>query len=516
MSFLSVLVLIFSPIIVALCILSPFFPNNEIKIRRVCKAFSIIHFVYSCLFIMFFNSTHLGWSYQKELTFWGTSLIKSLGITASFAIDGISLVFVVLTSFITMLVLIASKSMVRTKHRLYYPLVLFLQSVVLGVFCAKDIFLFFLFWQSELIISYLLITQWGERLFSRQAGKKYLVYSSIGNFILFLGILILYFYSFSLNGILTADIESLNIPDTFYTLGLQSFMFWCFFIGFALKLPVFPVHSGVVNSQITSLTSVSMLMAGLVISMGGYGIVRFNIGVFPEIFGLFSGFIMFIGLINIIYGAGVAFIQTNLKKVVAYLGMIQIGLILVGISSLSKIGFEGALFHMISCSLVFSGLFILLGAVYSRTKTLEKDIIGGLNKVLPICHNLGLFICLGAIAIPFSGSFISTFMIMNGLISSEMESLFLFNCAIGVCAVGLFMSIGYIVTLFHKIFYGDIMPKFKTDINEIVYPKRGITKSEIIVMSLIISSILFLGIFPNSILEIINSTSEVIIDFLKV
>ena len=158
---------------------------------------------------------------------------------------------------------------------------------------------------------------------------------------------------------------------------------------------------------------------------------------------------------------------------------------------------------------------MLLGCVYLRTKTLEIEILGGLNKVLPICCLFGLFICLGAIAVPFSGNFVAIFMMLNGLISSEVEFLLL-NFSIVVCAVGWFVVSVCILTMFHKIFYGETMSKFKTDKHELVYPKRGITKSEIIVLSFVVCSILFLGLFPNSVLEIFESATEVIVDFLKV
>ena len=146
MNFLSILLLVFSPVIIALLILSPIFPNNNIKIRRFSKGFAVVHFIYSLLFLLFFHPTNLGWSYQKELTFWGSSWVNTLGIRAAFGLDGISLIFVIITSFVAMLAIIAGKRTIRVKNRIYYPLVLTLQTALLGVFCAKDMFLFFLFW----------------------------------------------------------------------------------------------------------------------------------------------------------------------------------------------------------------------------------------------------------------------------------------------------------------------------------------------------------------------------------
>ena len=222
------------------------------------------------------------------------------------------------------------------------------------------------------------------------------------------------------------------------------------------------------------------------------------------------------GIVNILYGICLAISQTNIKKILSYLTLVQVGFILIGLSTFNKIGFEGALFHLITFNLTWCGLFMLLGSVYLRTKTMEKNILGGLNKVMPVCYNLGLILILCVLAIPFTGNFVSNFMILNGLILNELELNMLFNLSIGIYVLGLIMLAICIVFVFHKTFYGQTMARFKTSENELIYPKRGITKSEIIVLSLIVMSLLFLGIFPNSILEIFNSTSEVIIDFLKV
>lgn len=352
--------------------------------------------------------------------------------------------------------------------------------------------------------------QWKDKN-DATAGKKYITYNSICNFILFLGMIILYFYSFVQTGILTADIESLNISDGFFALGFNSFIFWCIFIGFACKLMIVPIHYGIINAQINSATPVSMLINGLILNIGGYGLIRFNIGVFSELYGFFAYILMILGVINIIYGACIAFSQTNIKKIITYLNLTQTGFILIGLSSLTDIGFEGALFHMISRSLIWTGLFMLIGSIYQRTKTLNIDLLGGLNKIIPICYNLGLIICLGALSIPFTSNFISEFMILNGLILNDEMPEVLFLSILTICLIGLIFVSGSILLFFNKTFYGETMSQFNQ-----LKGKRNITKSEIIVFSLIALSIIFLGIFPNAILEIFDMTSDVIIDFLKV
>jgi len=524
MNFLSILVLIFSPVIAALLILSPFFPNNEIKIRRFSKAFAICHFIYSTMFLLFFNPTNFGWSYQKELTFFNISWLKTLGITATFGVDGLSLVFVLLTSFLVMLAIIASKSMIRTKHRIYYPLVLILQTALLGVFCAKDIFLFFLFWEIELIPMYFLISQWGDRE-SAQAAMKYVIYTFLGSMFMFLGMLVLYFYSFSISGVLTADIESLSMSENVFAMWFQAFIFFCLLFGFAVKLPIVPFHTWLPAAHVHSVTPVSMLMAGVLMKMGGYGIIRFNLGLFPEVFSSVAPLLIVAGVINILYGACLALVQTDIKRIAAYVGISGMGFVLAGLGSLTETGFDGAVFQMISHGLIAAGLFMLAGVIYLRTKTREISALGGLSQVMPICMYLGLIICLGAAGTPLLAGFPAEFLVLSGLALSNIEPQIFPVIMAGLAALGLVLAAACIFRLFHRTFFGSVLSQFRADTvqldedgNEItiIYPKRGITKSEIIVLGLLALAIIFFGVFPNALLDIFKVTSDMILDFMKV
>lgn len=518
MNFLSILFLIFSPAIVALLLLSPIFPNNNIKIRRFSKGFSITHFIYSLLFLLYFNPTNLGWSYQKELTFFGSSWINTLGIRANFGLDGISLVFVILTSFITMLAIIAGKRMIRTKTRIYYPLVLILQTAVLGVFSAKDIFLFLFFWLLELIPTYLLINQWGEKT-SKSAATKYIICSFLGSMFLILGMLILYFYSFAISGVLTADIENLSMSENVFAMWFQAFIFFCFLIGFAIKLPIVPLHTAQFTAQNNSIAPVSMLLSGLLMNMGGYGIIRFNLGLFPEVFDKFAPILMILGGINMLYCTTLAFIQTDIKKVVSLYGIAQCGLILLGLGAMTEVGFEGSIFHMISRSIISAGLFMLVGSIYLRTKTTQIFTLSGLGEVMPICKNFGIIITLAAMGLPFLSGFAANFIILNGIILSDIEPQGFIVTIGAISALGVFLSAACIFRLFNDTFLGSVTSKFKklnNKENNIVILRKPITKTEIIVLASLALAVMFLGIFPNSILDIFKVTTDVIIDFMKV
>ena len=524
MSFLSILILIFAPAIVALFILSPVFPNNEIKIRRFSKIFGIIHFIYSTLFLIFFNPTNFGWSYQKELTFFKTSWLKPLGLTATFGMDGISLSFVILVSFLVMLVLIASKSMIRTKHRIYYPLVLVIETAFLGTLCAKDIFLFFVFWGLEFVPLYFLISQWGDKTSAISANKyfSYMVFSSV---FMLLGMMVLYFYSFSINGVLTADIESLSVSENVFTFWFQAFIFFCLLFGFCVKVPFVPFHNWFVNSLTEAVTPVSMLIAGILPVVSCYGIIRFNLGLFPEVFEVFAPLLIIWGVVNLLYGAVLAIVQTDIKKIVAYAGVSQTGLVLAGLGALIEAGFNGAVFQILAQSLILAGLIMLAGIIYLRTKTREITALGGLAQVMPICAGLGSVIALGLAGIPFTIGFLSKFMILSGIALSDIEPQRFVALMFGLTILGLILTGIYVTNMFHKIFFGPVLEQFRPNAVQyddngqeilVVYPKRGITKSEIVVLGLLAFAVIGFGVFPNAVLDVFQVTSDIIFDFIKV
>lgn len=210
MEYLSLIVLIFSPLLAAVLIFTSFFKNNEVRIRRFSKGFASLHFLYTILFLVFFNPLSDGISYFKELTFRGTGWVQPLGLKMAFGMDGISILMVILTSFIFLLALVASKSNIRAKHKFYYSMIFVLQTAVLGVFCARDMFLFFMFWELELVPMYFLISQWGGGK-CKESAMKFILYTFLGSLFMLLGILLLYFYNFATYGNMTADFSSISV-----------------------------------------------------------------------------------------------------------------------------------------------------------------------------------------------------------------------------------------------------------------------------------------------------------------
>ena len=264
---LSLIWLIFAPLIAAGIILFPRFPNHQVKVRRFAKSFAGLHFIYTLFFLLFFDTSLYGMSFEKELTFFGMTWLKSLGISAKFAVDGIALLMVILTSFIVFVTMVVSKIHIRSKHKLYYSMVFLFESALLGIFCAKDMFLFFVFWELSLIPLYFLVSQWGNSE-ARPAAMRFTFGSFALNMLLFFAMLILYYYNFAVSNVLTANIESLSMDEKIYPLWFQIMVFGGFLAAFAIRVPFAFLHSWYPDIQIKAAAPVNILISGVILSSG--------------------------------------------------------------------------------------------------------------------------------------------------------------------------------------------------------------------------------------------------------
>ena len=513
MGFLSVIILIFSPLVAASLLYSPYFKKNEVRIRRFSKGFASLHFLYSLLFLTFFNPLNTGISYFKEITFFGESWIKPLGLKMSFGLDGISILMVVLTSFIFLLALIASKSNIRHKHKFYYSMVFLLQTAVLGVFCARDLFLFFMFWELELIPMYFLISQWGGGK-CKESAMKFVLYTFLGSLFMLLGILLLYFYNFGTYGTMTADFSAIAVSSPEFPTFLQVLISILLLIGFAVKMPIVPLHTWLPDAHVDAPTPVSMILAAILLKMGAFGIIRFNMQLLPEAFKLMVPVLMIFALINIIYTALVAYAQTDLKKIVAYSSISNMGIVLLGLCSLDLIGFTGAVFQMIAHAIISAGLFMLVGIIYIRTKTREIAELGGLGTAMPRLMGFGLILSLAAVGLPLLMGFVGEFLVFLGAFNSSADEL---NAPVRIyaiiAAIILILSSAYVLRLLHKTFWGNIFEKWENVKGEGI---KDITNHEFVVLFSLILVIGFFGVFPMSIINIIQPILANILQFLQI
>lgn len=508
MQYLSLIVLIFSPLIAAGLIFTPFFKKNEVRIRRFSKGFASLHFLYSILFLLFFNPASNNISYYKEITFFKTSWIQPLGFKMAFGMDGISILLVILTSFIFLLALIASKSNIRVKHKFYYSMIFLLQTAVLGVFCARDMFLFFMFWELELIPMYFLIGQWGGGK-CKASAMKFVLYTFLGSLAMLLGILLLYFYNFAIYGNMTADFSEIAVNSPDFPIFMQVLISILLLIGFAVKMPIVPLHTWLPDAHTDAPTPVSMILAAILLKMGAFGIIRFNIQLLPEAFKLIAPILVVFAIINIIYTALVAYAQTDLKKLVAYSSISNMGIVLLGLCSLNLIGFSGAVFQMLAHGIISAGLFMLVGIIYVRTHTRELLELGGIGTVMPRLMGFGLILSLSAVGLPLLMGFVGEFLVFLGAFNSSLDEL---NAPIKIYAliaiIVLILSAAYILKLLHKTFFANVFERW----NEL----KDITNHEFVVLFALVLAIIFFGIFPMSILNVVQPVLANILQFLQI
>ena len=504
---LSLIWLIFAPLVAAGIILFPRFPNHQVKVRRFAKTFAGLHFVYSLLFLLFFDTSMYGMSFEKELTFFGMTWLKSLGISAKFAVDGVALLMVILTSFVVLVTMVVSKIHIRSKHKLYYSMVFLFEAALLGIFCAKDMFLFFVFWELSLIPLYFLISQWGNSE-ARTAAMRFTLGSFAANMLLFFAMLILYYYNFAVSNVMTANIESLSMDEKIYPLWFQIMVFCGFLAAFAIRVPFAFLHSWYPDIQSKAAAPVNILISGVLPASGIYGLIRFNMLVFPSVFRLFAPVLMVWGVVNLLYAGALAIVQSDIKKIVSYANVAGSGFVMLGLGSLTQAGFNGAVFMAVSAGIVFSALFVVISSIQFRTKTTYITALGGLGEVMPKCMYFALIICFCAIGAPFLMMFAPKLMILTGAMISDLDNDLLVKlCAIGgMISVG--MSAGYILYFFYRVFCSVLLEQWKK--------LKDLGPQEISVLSTLVAVIIYFGVYPMSIVRIYQSVAGMIQDILQV
>ena len=490
--FLSIPFLVFIPMILSLFIISPFFSSNEIFIRRFSKAFFTFHFLYSTLMLIFFDPSN---PYISQIHFLGLDWIQALGIKCAFKIDNFSIILTVLTSFIFMLASISSKINIRMNHKLYYSMLLLLMSAILGIFTANDMFLFFLFWELELIPTYFLIGSKFSKDTPNEAKKsaiKFVLFTFLGSMFMLLGILLLHYYNYISTGILSAIFT--DILASYIPLEIQLLIAICFIIGFGVKLPIIPLHTWLPDAHTNAPTPVSIILAGILLKTGAYGLYRFNYETLGDSFKILAPILAILAFINIIYTAFVAYAQTDIKRIVAYSSISNMGLILLGLCAFNSIGISASFFHIVAHALVTAGLFMICGIVYLRCKTRDINSLGGIGQNMPRFFGFSMLIVLASVGIPLFAPFISEILTIMGALFSDL------NITLKLVSVFslplLILSSCYMLKFLHCSFFGE-----KQDYYEKI---NDITVHEFVVLASILAGLIIFGMYPNAILSLVG------------
>lgn len=493
--FLSIPFLIFAPLVVSLFVISPLFTKNEIVVRRFTKGFCLFHFLYSLLMLACFDAAN---PYVSEIHFFGLDWVQSIGVKFIFQIDTVSMILTVLTSFVFLLASFASKLNIRRSHKFYYSMLLLLMASILGIFTASDMFVFFLFWELELIPAYFLIGgNWREESEehnenAKKSAVKYVLFTFFGSMFMLLGILLLHYYNFISNGILSAnfaDIIDSSIPDY-----IQNLIAICLLIGFGVKLPIVPLHTWLPDAHTNAPTPVSMVLAGILLKTGAYGIYRFNYETMPVSFHWLAPTLAVLAVVNIIYTAFIAYAQTDIKRIVAYSSISNMGLILLGLCAFDKIGLSASVFHMVAHALVTCGLFMIAGIVYLRFKNRDINTLGGIATVMPRLYGFATLIVLASIGVPTFAPFVSEILTIIGAMNSDFSEILKFTAIFSLPL--LILSSCYMLKFLHRGFFAELKPEYEK-VNDI-------SVHEFLTLAAILAGLIIFGLYPNSILGMIN------------
>lgn len=504
---LSLKFLIFAPVIVAALIASPLFGTNQIYIRRFAKTCGTLHFLYSLLFIVFYNFGVE--SFYEEITILNEGWLSKLGINAAFGIDGITVLLVAITSFIFLLALIFSKTIIRTKHKMYYCLLFLLLTTTLAIYCAKDIFVFLLFWEAEILPLYLLISQWGKEN-NKTAAMKYLLYLFTGSMFLLVSMLCLFFYGYQTNGELSSCIDFLRVSmtDGIFPVFIKQIMFWGFFISFAFKIPLFPLHTALTQVHKTCTAPVSIILSATIIQTAAYGLIRFNLDLFPELFIQFAPILMSIAAITVIWSAFAANKQKDLNQKLSYLNIVNMGFFLIALSSLTKAGFDGAVFILISNVFIFGGLFTVSGLINKSYKTTSIQELSGIGKNMPLLMAGAGVICFAAAGMPLTVGFIGKFLSLFAAFSADFYEYGAFSKIIAVILIiSIIITTYCILKTYNDVFCG-------TSYSEKKY--NDITGHRLMLISVFCFCIFLFGCFPDTLMSIYDSVTSSLLDILRV
>ncbi len=373
--------------------------------------------------------------------------IPTLGLNWAVSVDGISAPLVLLAGLVTTLSILAAWQ-VDHKPRLFYFLMLMLYAAQIGVFVAQDALLLFIMWELELVPVYLLVSIWGGQK-RRYAAMKFLIYTAAASIFILVAGLAMAFYGDTV----TFDIAELGLKD--YPLTLELLLYGGLLIAFGVKLAIFPLHTWLPDAHGEASAPVSMILAGVLLKMGGYGLIRFNLGLLPDAHVYFAPILAILGVVNIIYGAFNSLAQTNMKRRLAYSSVSHMGFVLLGIASFTDAGVSGAMLQMISHGLIAALLFFLAGVTYDRTHTLSLNEMGGVAQVMPKVFALFTIGAMASLALPGMSGFASEISVFVGVTSSDIYSSTFRTVTVFLAAVGLILTPVYLLSMLRQVFYGD-------------------------------------------------------------
>jgi len=464
----------FLPLVGVLLIL-PISDDSE-NARRNIRAIAFITTAFTFVISLFiwtgFDNSQAGFQFVEKHA-WLDS-----GISYHMGVDGISMLFVILTTFLMPLCILASWDAIEKRVKAYMIAFLILETLMIGVFCALDIVLFYVFFEAGLIPMFIIIGVWGgkRRVY---ASFKFFLYTLAGSVLMLLAIMAMFFQSG------TTDIPTLLTHH--FPANMQTWLWLAFFASFAVKMPMWPVHTWLPDAHVEAPTAGSVILAGILLKMGGYGFLRFSLPMFPEASAMFAPLVFTLSVVAIIYTSLVALMQEDMKKLIAYSSVAHMGFVTMGIFAMNQEGVQGAIFQMLSHGLVSGALFLCVGVIYDRMHTREIDAYGGLVNNMPKYATVFLIFTMANVGLPGTSGFVGEFLTMLGVFRVNTWVAFF-------AATGVILSAAYALWLYRRVIFGALTKDSLKNLLDLS------PREKVIVYPLVVL-VIFFGVYPAPVFD---------------
>ncbi|ERT07240.1 proton-translocating NADH-quinone oxidoreductase, chain M family protein [Lyngbya aestuarii BL J] len=477
------------PIVAAL--LLPFIPDKD---GRTVRWYALVIGLIDFAIIVYAFCTQYDFNKPGLQLFESYAWIPQLDLNWSVGADGLAMPLILLTGFITTLAILAAWP-VTFKPKLFYFLMLAMYGGQIAVFAVQDMLLFFLAWELELVPVYMILAIWGGK--KRQyAATKFILYTAGGSLFILVGALTMAFYGDTV----TFDMSAIAAKD--FPIKLELLLYGGFLIAYGVKLPIFPLHTWLPDAHGEATAPAHMLLAGILLKMGGYALLRMNVGMLPDAHATFAPILIILGVVNIIYAALTSFAQRNLKRKIAYSSISHMGFVLIGMASFTEIGLSGAMLQMISHGLIGASLFFLVGCTYDRTHTLMLDEMGGVGSKMKKVFAMWTTCSMASLALPGMSGFVAEVMIFIGISTSDAYSPTFKVLVVFLAAVGVILTPIYLLSMLRELLYGP-ENKALTSHEKLVDAEPR----EVFVITCLLIPIIGIGLYPKIVTQIYDSTT---------
>jgi NADH-quinone oxidoreductase subunit M len=460
-------------------------PQGDARfVQRIALIGMLVQFVLTAWLYQRFDPSVPGLQFETRLPW-----IEAWGVDWRIGLDGYNVLLVMLTAFLGPLVVAGAFTAIRKDVKLFYAMVYLIQFAMLGTFVAQDLFVFYLFWETMLIPMFLLIGIWGgeRRIY---ATLKFVLYTAFGSILMLAALIYLVYGLYQQTGVVSFAFEDLYRAQ--FPLGTQALLLAAFALSFAIKVPMVPLHTWLPDAHVEAPTAGSVILAGVLLKMGTYGFMKLGFPLFPDATRAAVPLIMLLSVVSIVYGACLALVQTDIKKIIAYSSISHLGYVMLGLASLDLIGIQGAIIQMVSHGLTAAGLFLLVGMIYERCHTRELAAYGGLAKLLPVYSVFFMVLTLASVGLPTTSGFTGEFLVLLGAFRSgwtAWQGGTSWPLAMAVLAVsGVVLGALYMLRFAQAFLFGAGRAPHQ--------PLADLDARERTILAIIVAAVFYLGLFP--------------------